>query len=122
MEPFVVNGDVWQVAWAVPGDPSLVDRTGYPKLATADPESKVIRVSTSVTPPLLDKVLLHEVAHAVTISYGLLDALRAVLPENLWIFVEEWSAQLVENHSVEAALAAAESLGRPLCIRGYCMV
>ena len=122
MEPFVVNGDVWRVAWAAPGDPSLMDRTGHLRLATADPAAKVIRISTDVTPPLLDKVLLHEVAHAITISHGLLDALRTVLPEDLWVFVEEWSAQLVENHSIEAALAAAESLGRPLCIRGYCMV
>lgn len=122
MQPFVVNGNVWRVAWAAPGDPALIDRTGQPRLATADPEAKVIRISTSVTPPLLDKVLLHEVAHAVTISYGLLDALRTVLPEDLWVFVEEWSAQLVENFSIEASLVAAESLGRPLCIRGYCMV
>ena len=73
-----------------------------------------------MTPPLLDRVLLHEVAHAVTMSYGLLDALHGTLPEDLWIPVEEWAVQLVENFSMEAVALASESLGRPLCIRGLC--
>lgn len=122
MKPFVVNGDLWRVAWVPPGDPSLIDRTGMHRLATADLVGKVISVSADVAPPLLDKVLLHEVAHAVIASYDLFSPLKALLPEDMWIVVDEWSAQLVENHSLEATLLAAESLGRPLCIRGRCMV
>ena len=101
-------------------DSRLVDRTGKLRLATTDPNTRTIYVSKKVAPPLLDSVMLHEVAHAITISYGLLEPLRAVVPEHLWVFVEEWSAELVENFGIEASLIAARSLGRPLCIRGYC--
>lgn len=120
MRPFLANGEAWRVVQVDPGHPSLIDRTGTRRLATADPVTKAIHIANDVMPPLLDKVLLHEVAHAMTMSYGLLDDLRSFLPENLWVPVEEWSAQVMEDHGMEAVIAAAESLGRPLCIKGYC--
>lgn len=120
MRPFTVNGEVWKVARVSPGDPMLVDRTGVERLATADPLTCTIRISSEVTPPLLDRVLLHEVAHAVTMSHGLLDALHEVAPKDLWVFVEEWAVQLVENHGIEAATLASQSLGRPVCVKGWC--
>jgi len=58
-------------------------------------------------PPLLDKVLLHEIGHAVTMEYG--------------YKVDEESAQLIENHAAEAIALASEVLGRPVCINGICL-
>lgn len=98
----------------------LVDRTGVARIATADPLTRTIRISYEVVPPLLDRVLLHEVAHAVTMSHGLLDTLHEVVPEDLWIYVEEWAVQLVENHAMEAVTMASQSLGRPICVWGTC--
>lgn len=121
MKPVVVNGEVWLVNRVLPGDPSLIDRTGTIRSATTDPVTHVINVSSDVTPPLLDKVLLHEVAHAITVSYGLLLPLRATIPDNLWVLVEEWAVELLEKYSIEAIMITSESLGRPLCIRGYCI-
>ena len=103
-----------------PNDPSLIDRTGTRTVATTDPQTHVVSISTAVHPPFLDRVLLHEVAHAVTISHGLLDVLRIAVPERFWVFVEEWAVQLVENHGIEAAILASQSLGRPICVRGWC--
>lgn len=120
MRPFSVNGEVWRVARVAPGDPRLIDRTGIGKLATTDPESKTIHVSSSVRPPLLDRVMLHEAAHAITMSHGLLDSLHAVIPERYWVDAEEWACQLVEVFGMEAVAAASEALGRPVCVRGYC--
>lgn len=120
MRPFTVNGDLWRVVRVRPGDPLLVDRTGTPRLATADPGDRVIRVSSEVRPPLLDRVILHEVAHAVTMSHGLLGPLHTGVPESLWVPVEEWAVQLVENHGMEAVALASEVLGRPVCVRGLC--
>lgn len=120
MQPFKVNGELWRVVRVSPNDPSLIDRTGTRTIATTDPNSHVVSISASVVPPLLDKVLLHEVAHAVTISHGLLDVLRIAVPERFWVFVEEWAAQLIENHGIEAANLASLSLGRPICVRGWC--
>ena len=120
MRPFVVGGEVWQVVTAQPGDPRLTDRTGHERLATTDPLTRSVYLNSSLRPPLLDRVLLHEVAHAVTISHGLLTTLRSKLPTDTWVHAEEWSAQLVENHAMEAVQAARRALGRPICVRGLC--
>jgi len=121
VRPIVLNGEVWRVVTASPDDPLLVDRTNTLRLATTDPVSHTIRISSEVKPPLLDRVLLHEVAHAITVSYGLLGNLHNILPKSLWIPVEEIIAQIVENFSIEAAIISSESLARPLCVRGYCL-
>ncbi len=120
MRPFVVNGDIWRVIRVRPGDLRLVDRTGTRTVATADPVTKTIHVSTDLNPPELDVVMLHEVAHAVTMSHGLLRHIRSRIPEEYWVPVEEWAAQLVGEHGVEAVAAASSALGRPVCVRGLC--
>jgi hypothetical protein len=119
-KPIVINGDVWRVVRVPAGDPSLIDRTGTRRLATTDPRTKTISVSQDVQPPLLDRVTLHEVAHAVTFSWGLLPRMRREVLRGDIIGAEEWAAQLVENHSVEALRLASEALGRPVCVRGEC--
>lgn len=120
MGPFVANGEVWRVVEVSPDDPRLVDRAGMLRVATTDPSTRTVHVSRAVPPPLLDRVLVHEAAHAITISHGLLDSLRAAVPEPYWVPVEEWAAQLVENHGLEAAEAASQALGRPVCVYGRC--
>ena len=120
MRPFVVNGRLWRVVRVPEDDRRLVDRTGVRRIATADPSTLTVAVSRSVRPPLLDRVMLHEVAHAVTMSYGLLDDLHGMIPPDAWVPVEEWAAELVEKFGLEAAALASESLGRPVCVRGYC--
>lgn len=117
---FRIDKDIWRVVSVEPGDPSLVDRTGVHRLATTDPDTRTISISSFVKPPLLDRVIVHEIAHAITVSHGLLMILRIGVPESLWIFVEEWAAQLVENHGIEAADIASELMGRPVCTGGYC--
>lgn len=116
----VINGDVWRVTRVPAGDPRLIDRTCNYRLATTDSNTMSIYISDAVKPPLLDKVMLHEVSHAVTISYKMLDGLRAILPPYLWVDVEEWAAKLVEDHALEASRAASDALGRPVCIGGIC--
>ena len=103
-----------------PGDPRLVDRLSHRCFGTTDPATNMIFLSDELMSPMLDKVLLHEVAHAVTMSYGLLDVLHLFVPEESWVAVEEWAANFVEDHSIEAVMMASESIGRPLCINGNC--
>lgn len=104
-----------------PGDPRLIDRTGTETVATADPLTATICVSSAVQPPYLDRVVLHEVSHAVAMSSGFLEPLHRVVPIEHWVDAEEWAAQLVERYGVESAVLASEVLGRPLCIGGYCI-
>ena len=70
---------------------------------------------------MLDRVLLHELAHAITVSWGLLVPLRAHVREGSRVAVEEWAAQLVEGHAIEAVDAASAALGRPVCVAGECL-
>ncbi len=122
MKPVLVNGQLWRFA-VVPGDsPLLVDRTGELKVAVTDPRTRFIYISRELKPPLLDKVVLHEVAHAITVSHGLLGPLRNSISDDMWIHVEEWSASLMERHAIEAAILASQALDRPLCIGGYCIM
>lgn len=120
MRPFVVNGRLWRVVSVHPDDPRLIDRTGVRRIATADPSTSTICVSEEIAPPLLDRVMVHEVAHAVTMSYGLLDSLHDIIPVDRWVQVEEWAVELVEKFGMEAVALASESLGRPVCVRGLC--
>lgn len=120
MRPFAVNGEAWRVVWVEPGDPRLIDREGKRTVGTADPEARTVHLSNRLRPPELDRVLLHEVAHAITMSWGLLPALGGMVERGDRIGAEEWAAQLVENHGIEAAAIASEVLGRPICVRGFC--
>jgi hypothetical protein len=120
VRPFVINGDVWRVIRVPAGDPSLIDRTGGAKLAVTDSLDRAIYVRDDLVPPLLDRVMLHEAAHAITVSWGLLPKVRSDALRGDIIGVEEWAAQLVENHAMEAVQAARRALGRPICVRGLC--
>ena len=120
MKPILVNGQLWKIEPTSPGSFDLVDRTGLTRLATTDPSSKTIYVSESITPPLLDNVIIHEIAHAITVSYGLLDYLRERIPRGSWVSAEEWAANLMEHHAIEAAELAGMALGRRVCVSGFC--
>jgi hypothetical protein len=120
VRPFVINGELWRVIRVPAGDPSLIDRTGTPKIAVTDSNDRTVYVREDLMPPLLDRVMLHEVAHAITVSWGLLPQVRSDAMRGDIIGVEEWAAQLVENHAMEAVQATRRALGRPVCVRGLC--
>ena len=120
MRALTINGEPWRVIRVPVGDPRLIDRTGEARLATTNPKDKTICIRDDIMPPLLDKVVLHEVAHAITVSWDMLGPLRSLVPREASVYVEEWAAKLVEDHSIEAIDAASEILGRPVCVRGRC--
>ena len=121
VRPLVIGGAVWRVIRVAPGDPLLIDRTGQPKLATTDPTTKTIRISTDVPLDMYDRVYLHEVAHASMVESGVSDQLSRVAAGRKLVFLEELLAWFLESHSIEVIDAASKSLGRPLCIDGLCM-
>ena len=120
MKPVVINGKAWRVVRVSPDDPRLIDRLGLKTLGTTDPRTMTIHISNAIEPPLLDRVLLHEIAHAVTISYGLVDALHEHIPSKYWVWLEEWACHIVETYSLEASRLATKVLSRPVCVRGFC--
>ena len=120
MVPFVAGGELWKVARVDPDDHRLVDRTGWLTVGTTDPATRTIYLSSALKAPELDRVVLHELAHAMTMSHGALPYMRELVPQDSWITVEEWSAAMMENHSLEAVEIASMVLGRPVCIGGFC--
>ena len=106
MGPLVVNGQLWRVAWVEPGDPRLVVG-GIPRLGSTYPAGRAVYLRRDLKPPLLDRVALHEAAHAVATAHG--TGLGS-----------EIAAMAVELHGLEAAHVASEMLGRKVCVRGFC--
>lgn len=105
MRPVVIGGQLWRVVWCEPGDPRLV--IGTPRLGAADPVTRSIFLRRDLEPPLLDRVALHEAAHAAAMARG--SGLEG-----------EAEAMAVEAHGLEAAHVASKILGRPVCVWGFC--
>lgn len=106
----------------MPDDPLLIDRTGIPRLATTDPNSKTIRMSMAVMPPMFDQVLVHEASHVMMVETGVSDLLSAVTDERRYIIAEEMLAWFLEHHAIEVIDAVSQSLGRPACVNDRCLV
>lgn len=105
----------------MPGDPLLTDRTGTHTIATTDPESKLIRISSSVPLAMFDQVLLHEAAHAMMEESGVNDLLQRVPDDRNHVTDEELLAWFLETHAIEVIDAVSSSLGRPVCVSGLCL-
>ena len=114
MHPFVLNGDLWKPVMVDPGDPRLWDRTGSTRLATTDPETMCIYLSRDLRGIDLETVLIHEVGHCAMVSYGLLDGLHRIVPEEAWIDVEEWACNLLANYGAHVLHAANVAMGCPI--------
>lgn len=91
------------------------------RIATTDPATRTIRISTDVMPPLLDRVFLHEATHAIMEDAGINDLLRQLPDDRQTVLAEEALAWFLETHAIEAIDAVSRSLGRPVCMRGICM-
>lgn len=97
MRPFVLNGDVWRPVPVDRDDPRSIDRTGTSRLATTDPSTMCVYLSSGLRGLDLEVVLTHEVGHCAMYSYGLLESLHAIIPEDTWVDVEEWVCNYPAN-------------------------
>lgn len=111
MRPFVLNGDVWRPVRVDPSDERLTDRTGRTRIATTDPSTRCVYVSRLLRGSDLQTVMTHEVGHCAMVSYGLLDGLHRLIPEDTWVDVEEWACNLLANHGREILHAANVAVG-----------
>lgn len=114
MLPFVLNGDLWRPVFVSRDDERLVDRTGSSRLATTDPSTMCVYLSKGLTGRDLETVLTHEIGHCALYSYGLLDSLHALIPEDTWVDVEEWVCNYLADHGREILHAAMTALGCPV--------
>ena len=63
---------------------------------------------------MLQRVMAHEAAHCSMHSYGLLDSLHRIIPEESWVPVEEWVCNYLADHGRETLHAASVALSAPI--------
>lgn len=95
-------------------DPSsdwLVDRTGNLTVATTDPHTRYIYLSTDLSGDFLNRVLIHELGHCVMISYDLLDDIHRMVYPEYWIEAEEWVCNFIADYGLKIFSEAYRILG-----------
>ena len=97
---FFMNGYLWKIVKVDPFNPMLMDRTGRKTVATTDPNTRTVYLSSELIGDFLIKVLIHELGHCTMISFGLLkDIHRMVYPEK-WIEAEEWVCNFIADYGL----------------------
>lgn len=114
-----MNGDIWVPVMVEPDDERLIDRTGTLRVATTDPYTMRVYLSSELRGRFLDRVLVHEVCHCALHSYGMLESLHRLIPQESWVDVEEWACNLLADRGREVIHAANTAAGR--CV-GRCDV
>lgn len=89
----------------------LIDRTGKSRLATTDPRTKCIYLSERLQGDKLNQVLLHELGHAVMISFNLIDEIHAFTKPEYWLEAEEWICNFIADYGLQIFTASSKILG-----------
>lgn len=106
-----MNGYFWKVRFVDEQDPYLIDRTGQRTVATTDPKTRTVNLSTNLSGDFLVRVFLHELGHCAMVSYGLIDDIhRMTYPEN-WIEAEEWVCNFIADYGFQIFSVAYDMLG-----------
>lgn len=112
MDSFLMNGYLWRVKWVSSNSLDLVDRTGKKRLATTDPRARHIYLSNELEgDSLKNRVLIHELSHAVMFSYGLLDRLHFYVRPEYWIEAEEWVCNFIADYGYLIFRITSDILG-----------
>ena len=108
---FYMNGLHWNVRWTKSKDPILVDRTGSLTVAVTDPDAMTIYLSNELRGSFLTTVVLHELSHAMMISYGYLEQIHRYCKKRYWIDMEELIANLIAQQAEEIFERAYDIVG-----------
>lgn len=93
-----MNGYVWRICFVDPKDPYLMDRTGRLRVATTDPETRIIFLSNDLNGSFLEKVLVHEIGHCALFSFHLVDDIHRMVRPEYWIEAEEWICNFIADY------------------------
>lgn len=111
MSDFDLNGVRWTIRVVDQDSKMLIDRTGRKTVATTDPKTKTVYLSSTLQGPFLVKVLLHELGHCVMISYDLLRYIHDVVYPDKWIEAEEWMCNFIADYGFQIFSAAYKIVG-----------
>ena len=111
IDEFYMNGLRWRVRFTYPTDPVLVDRTGTLTIGVTDPQSMTIYLSNKLRGEFLTRVVLHELSHAMMISYGYLEQIHRYCKKRHWVDMEELIANLIAQQAKEIFQRAYDIVG-----------
>lgn len=111
MNGFVVNGDFWRVMMVDKRSGYLVDRTRKKRLATTDPNTMTVYLSSELHGSMLIRVLVHEIGHCFMWSYDLFDEIHRMVKPQYWIEAEEWICNFVADYGMSIYDRASKILG-----------
>ena len=111
IDEFYMNGLHWNVLWTNPTDPILVDRTNVLTVAVTDSDTMTIYLSNQLRGSFLTTVVLHELSHAMMISYGYLEQIHRYCKKRHWVDMEELIANLIANQAKEIFQRAYDIVG-----------
>ena len=111
IDEFYMNGLHWNVRWTKSTDPILVDRTGSLTVAVTDPDTMTIYLSNGLRGSFLTTVVLHELSHAMMISYGYLEQIHRYCKKRYWVDMEELIANLIADRAYEIFQRAYDVVG-----------
>lgn len=111
IDGFYMNGLRWNVQWTKSTDPILVDRTGSLTVAVTDPDTMTIYLSNQLRGNFLTTVVLHELSHAMMISYGYLEQIHRYCKKRYWVDMEELIANLIAQQAKEIFQRAYDIVG-----------
>ena len=111
IDEFYMNGLHWNVRWTRSIDTILVDRTGSLTVAVTDPDTMTIYLSNELRGNFLTTVVLHELSHAMMISYGYLEQIHRHCKKRYWVDMEELIANLIAQQAKEIFQRAYDIVG-----------
>lgn len=111
IDSFYMNGDFWTVRFVNSTNRILVDRTGTLTVGVTDPVDRTVYLSNALRGNFLTRVTLHELAHAMMISYGYLEQIHLYCKKRYWIDMEELIANLIADRAHEIFERAYDIVG-----------
>ena len=111
MDRFEMNGLLWQVDMVNPGSYMLVDRTNTLTVATTDPETLTVYLSSLLQGSFLMRVFLHELGHCALYSYHLIEEIHRMVYPEYWIDAEEALCDFIADYGFKIFSSAFKVLG-----------
>lgn len=106
-----MNGILWRIRFVNPNSDILIDRTLLKTVAVTDPDTMTIYLSNKLRGEFLTRVVLHELSHAMMVSYGYLDIIHKYCKKRYWIDMEELIANLISQQAKEIFERAYDIVG-----------
>lgn len=111
IDEFYMNGLHWRIRFVNPNSDILIDRTLSKTVAVTDPDTMTIYLSNKLHGEFLTRVVLHELSHAMMISYGYLEQIHKYCKKRHWVDMEELIANLIAQQAKEIFERAYDIVG-----------